>query len=102
MSPTYTKPGAAHQGPNQPDKFGIHRHLNSVECSKHRVPKPGFSSLRRIRPGKADLIERIYPSAERVDIQAGHCAHDENPEAVNPEILKWVAGLDAKAAVAKL
>jgi pimeloyl-ACP methyl ester carboxylesterase len=30
-----------------------------------------------IRPGVADRVQAMYPKTQRVDIQAGHCPHDE-------------------------
>lgn len=39
-----------------------------------------------IRPEAADKVESLYPNSKRVNIQAGHCPHDEAPEAVNKAI----------------
>lgn len=39
-----------------------------------------------IRPEVADKVESLYPRSQRVNIQAGHCPHDEAPEAVNQAI----------------
>jgi pimeloyl-ACP methyl ester carboxylesterase len=39
-----------------------------------------------IRPGAADRIQQLYPTARRVEVNAGHCPHDEAPEAVNAAI----------------
>eukprot|EP01039_Chlorochromonas_danica_P006465 gene6463-7129_t len=36
-----------------------------------------------IRMKAADRIQELYPSAARVNVEAGHCPHDEAPEAVN-------------------
>ena len=46
-------------------------------------------------PARATQIEKYYPRAERVDIYSGHCPHDDTPELVAPELLKWVQKLDA-------
>lgn len=43
-----------------------------------------------IRPQAADKVQAIYPKAERVSINAGHCPHDEAPEAVNQAIRAFV------------
>jgi len=39
-----------------------------------------------IRPEAADKIQKLMPSAKRVSIDAGHCPHDEAPDAVNDAI----------------
>lgn len=39
-----------------------------------------------IRPLAADKIQALYPAAERVNVNAGHCPHDEAPEEVNAAI----------------
>ena len=41
-----------------------------------------------IRPKYADMIQEKYP-ATRININAGHCPHDEAPEAVNSAILSF-------------
>lgn len=46
-----------------------------------------------IRPQAADCIQEILPSAVRVNINGGHCPHDENPEEVNREILKFMISI---------
>jgi len=46
-----------------------------------------------IRPMAADKIQAIYPKAERVSINAGHCPHDEAPEAVNEAIHNFMQRL---------
>lgn len=43
-----------------------------------------------IRPQAADKVQAIYPEAQRVSIDAGHCPHDEAPEAVNEAILNFM------------
>ena len=43
-----------------------------------------------IRPLAADRMQSIYPAAKRVSIDAGHCPHDENYEAVNDAIRNFV------------
>eukprot|EP00897_Mesotaenium_endlicherianum_P010714 jgi/Mesen1/9671/ME000674S09278 len=44
-------------------------------------------------PSKADRIMQLHPGSERVRLQAGHCPHDEKPEAVNAALLAWMAKL---------
>ena len=44
-----------------------------------------------IRPQAADRIQRAFPAARRVDVQAGHCPHDEAPIQVNKAILDFMA-----------
>lgn len=43
-----------------------------------------------IRPQAADKVQALYPKAQRVSIDAGHCPHDEAPEAVNQAIRAFV------------
>ena len=47
-----------------------------------------------IRPAAADRIQSLYPSALRVNVDAGHCPHDENPEAVNLAITNFMKSLN--------
>ena len=42
-----------------------------------------------IRPAAADKIQALYPNSRRVSIDAGHCPHDEDPEAVNEAIREF-------------
>jgi pimeloyl-ACP methyl ester carboxylesterase len=46
-----------------------------------------------IRPLAADKIQALFPAAKRVSINAGHCPHDEAPEAVNSAIADWMKSL---------
>lgn len=46
-------------------------------------------------PARATQIQQAYPAAERVDIDAGHCPHDDRPQLVTPELLRWVQSLPA-------
>ncbi|CAI7878392.1 unnamed protein product [Closterium sp. NIES-53] len=41
-------------------------------------------------PAKAQTIVDNYPAAQRVDISAGHCPHDEDPDAFNQALLLWL------------
>ena len=39
-----------------------------------------------IRPAAADKIQALFPAAKRVDVDGGHCPHDEASEACNQAI----------------
>ena len=43
-----------------------------------------------IRPQAADKIQTLYPKAIRVSVDAGHCPHDEAPDAVNAAIMDFL------------
>jgi pimeloyl-ACP methyl ester carboxylesterase len=43
-----------------------------------------------IRPAAADKIQALYPKSQRVNIDAGHCPQDENPQAVNAAIKNFM------------
>ncbi|CAM9670489.1 unnamed protein product [Chrysoparadoxa australica] len=43
-----------------------------------------------IGPNTASSIMGLYPSAQKVSLDAGHCPHDEIPEQVNTALLKWL------------
>jgi pimeloyl-ACP methyl ester carboxylesterase len=46
---------------------------------------------RMIPPGTADILIKLNPLLELVDLPAaGHCAHDEVPEVVNEKIRTWL------------
>lgn len=46
-----------------------------------------------ITPAAADKIQVLHPQALRVDVNAGHCPHDEVPADVNREISRFVDNL---------
>lgn len=48
-----------------------------------------------IGPGSADRVMQLYPSATRIRLNAGHCPHDEAPEATNEGLLSWLATLES-------
>jgi len=49
-------------------------------------------------PGRRAAFQRHAPAAtSEVVLEAGHCPHDEVPERVNAEMLRWLAGLEAAA-----
>lgn len=39
---------------------------------------------------QADKIQALYPAAERVSLQAGHCPHDDTPAQANEALLAWL------------
>jgi hypothetical protein len=39
---------------------------------------------------QADRIQQLYPEAERVGLQSGHCPHDDTPEEANEALLAWL------------
>jgi pimeloyl-ACP methyl ester carboxylesterase len=48
-----------------------------------------------IRPQAADMMEKLYPSAQRVNINAGHCPHDEAPEACNTAMKNFMKSVNS-------
>lgn len=44
-------------------------------------------------PARADQIQAYYPQATRTDIESGHCPHDDTPQLVVPELVKWMNSL---------
>ena len=46
-----------------------------------------------IGPIIADRIRKLYPTAQRVDVNAGHCPHDEAPLEVNAAIEKFMESI---------
>lgn len=44
-------------------------------------------------PSKAARIQELYPKADRVSLQSGHCPHDESPAETNKALLEWMAKL---------
>eukprot|EP00877_Chromochloris_zofingiensis_P006106 jgi/Chrzof1/1749/Cz10g19170.t1_PPH1 len=55
-----------------------------------------------ITPKRADAIMQLYPSAERVGLQSGHCPHDDTPAEANKALLGWLARLKEKASTPQL
>ncbi|XP_078149021.1 alpha/beta-Hydrolases superfamily protein [Carex rostrata] len=43
-----------------------------------------------VGPTKAARIKEFYPNTSVVNLQAGHCPHDEVPELVNKALLDWL------------
>ncbi|PHU24921.1 hypothetical protein BC332_03253 [Capsicum chinense] len=44
-----------------------------------------------VGPAKANRIKEFYPNTTVVNLQAGHCPHDEVPELVNKALLDWLS-----------
>ena len=44
-----------------------------------------------IRPAAADKIQALFPKAQRININAGHCGHDEAAGEVNEALASFVA-----------
>ncbi|XP_021714543.1 pheophytinase, chloroplastic-like isoform X2 [Chenopodium quinoa] len=47
-----------------------------------------------VGPTKAMKIKEFYPNTTVVNLQAGHCPHDEVPELVNTALLDWLSSLN--------
>jgi len=46
---------------------------------------------RMVPPGLAARFVAMNPNLELVEMDAGHCPHDECPEVVNPLLLQWLS-----------
>ncbi|MQL88738.1 hypothetical protein Taro_021305 [Colocasia esculenta] len=46
-----------------------------------------------VGPTKALRIKEFYPNTSIVNLQAGHCPHDEVPELVNKALIDWLSSL---------
>ena len=46
-----------------------------------------------VGPAKAIRIKEFYPNTSIVNLQAGHCPHDEVPEQVNSLLKDWVVSI---------
>ncbi|KAG6549798.1 hypothetical protein Mapa_008779 [Marchantia paleacea] len=46
---------------------------------------------------KADKMLELYPSATLKRLQAGHCPHDEAPEAANKAIVDWMRSFEQES-----
>ncbi|CAH2076436.1 unnamed protein product [Thlaspi arvense] len=49
-----------------------------------------------VGPAKAEKIKAFYSNSSLVHLQAGHCPHDEVPEAVNIALLDWLSNVVSK------
>ena len=45
-----------------------------------------------IRPAAADKIQALFPAAKRVNVDGGHCPHDEASGACNAAIRDFLLG----------
>lgn len=52
-----------------------------------------------VGPAKAKRIKEFYPNTSLVNIQAGHCPHDEVPEIVNSALIDWLSSLKLDTSV---
>ncbi|XVF59654.1 hypothetical protein PTKIN_Ptkin07bG0293100 [Pterospermum kingtungense] len=52
-----------------------------------------------VGPAKATRIKELYPNTTLVNLQAGHCPHDEVPELVNKALVDWLSTLAAKSSL---
>lgn len=50
-----------------------------------------------VGPAKATRIKEFYPNTTLVNLQAGHCPHDEVPELVNRALLDWLSTSTSEA-----
>ncbi|XP_078438773.1 alpha/beta-Hydrolases superfamily protein [Wolffia australiana] len=46
-----------------------------------------------VGPSKAERIKAFYPNTSVVNLQAGHCPHDEVPDLVNAALVNWLSSL---------
>ena len=46
-----------------------------------------------VGPGKAEQIKAFYPNTSVVNLQAGHCPHDEVPDLVNAALVDWLSSI---------
>ena len=71
-----------------------HKRLAAATSPLTPTPHPTSCSPWCV-PARATQIQQYYPSADRVDIFSGHCPHDDTPDLVTGELLKWVQKLEA-------
>ncbi|KAK1280951.1 hypothetical protein QJS04_geneDACA023181 [Acorus gramineus] len=50
-----------------------------------------------VGPAKANRIKEFYPKSSIVNLQAGHCPHDEVPDLVNRALIDWLSSLELEA-----
>lgn len=55
-----------------------------------------------VGPAKANRIKEFYPNTTLVNLQAGHCPHDEVPDLVNGALLNWLSSLKVQPAIPTL
>ncbi|KAL5704668.1 hypothetical protein ACHQM5_023060 [Ranunculus cassubicifolius] len=52
-----------------------------------------------VGPAKASRIKEFYKNSTLVNLQAGHCPHDEVPDLVNVAIINWLSSLKLQPAI---
>lgn len=52
-----------------------------------------------VGPAKATRIKEFYPKTSMVNLQAGHCPHDEVPELVNKALMDWLSTVIPEASL---
>ncbi|KAK3005138.1 hypothetical protein RJ639_017636 [Escallonia herrerae] len=52
-----------------------------------------------VGPAKANQIKGFYPYTSVVNLQAGHCPHDEVPELVNKALMEWLSTLPSTSSL---
>lgn len=52
-----------------------------------------------VGPAKAVRIKEFYQNTSVVNLQAGHCPHDEVPELVNKALLDWLSTLPSTSSL---
>eukprot|EP00262_Sarcandra_glabra_P011141 TRINITY_DN26863_c0_g1_i1.p1 TRINITY_DN26863_c0_g1~~TRINITY_DN26863_c0_g1_i1.p1 ORF type:complete len:375 (+),score=50.53 TRINITY_DN26863_c0_g1_i1:143-1267(+) len=55
-----------------------------------------------VGPAKANRIKEFYPNTSLVNLQAGHCPHDEVPELANRALFDWLSSLKLEASLQTL
>lgn len=50
-----------------------------------------------IVPSRAAQIMALYPRAQKVGLQSGHCPHDDTPAEANAALLKWLQEVEGAA-----
>ncbi|GFQ07540.1 pheophytinase chloroplastic [Phtheirospermum japonicum] len=55
-----------------------------------------------VGPAKALRIKELYRNTSVVNLQAGHCPHDEVPELVNKALLDWLSTLTSEPSLQSL
>lgn len=55
-----------------------------------------------VGPAKANRIKEFYPNTTLVNLQAGHCPHDEVPDLVNGALLNWLSSLKVQPPIPTL
>ncbi|XP_057994427.1 pheophytinase, chloroplastic-like [Hevea brasiliensis] len=55
-----------------------------------------------VGPAKANRIKEFYPNTTLVNLQAGHCPHDEVPGLVNKALIDWLSSVTPRASIQTL